>query len=64
MRTLLQRVVDDTPHITLTGDELGLVIKALQRSSQAMPEQTETILSRNVRQSRETKLADRIRRAY
>lgn len=51
------------PAITLTGEELAVAIRALQRSSAAMPELTETLLSREVRAARETKLADRIRRA-
>lgn len=57
------RWLSSVPSITLQGDELAIAVRALQRSSTAMPEQTETLLSREVRAARETKLADRIRRA-
>lgn len=57
------RWLSTVPSITLQGDELAIAVRALQRSSAAMPEQTETLLSREVRAARETKLADRIRRA-
>lgn len=51
------------PSVTLTGDELACAIRALQRSSEAMPDGNETFLSREVRQARETKLATRLRAA-
>jgi hypothetical protein len=51
------------PTATMSGEDLAVAIKALQRSSEAMPDATETFLSREVRQAREVKLANRLRQA-
>lgn len=54
----------ELPRASLIGvDEIAVCIKALQRSSQAMPDDCETFKSREVRAMRETRLADRLRRA-
>lgn len=54
----------ELPRAGLIGvDEIAVCIRALQRSSQAMPDEYETFKSREVRAARETRLADRLRRA-
>lgn len=48
--------------VALSGEEARTALKALQRSSEAMPDMTETFRSREMRAMRETKLAARISR--
>lgn len=51
------------PQAVLSAEEIALAIRALQRSSEAMPDRHETMLSRETRAARETRLADKLRRA-
>lgn len=51
------------PEAVLSPEEIALTIRALARSSAAMPESHETLLARETRAARETRLADKLRRA-
>lgn len=53
----------EIPTIVLMGEDLTIAVLALQRSSRAMPDDTETISSHAMRQMRETRLATRLRAA-
>jgi hypothetical protein len=46
--------------VTLSQEEARTAIKALRRSTEAMPEATETFRSRDMRAYREMRLAERI----